>query len=151
MPFDPIPYDAPVQDLSYATGDEGLLRLAALLEHEDLWRNHAMTWNFTELYTDSRGMCGTAGCAIGLARAMWPEFAAELPSSIDHMSILGHRDVLAIWNRVSEVFRIAHKDSDAIFGGGLADRLGKGMNEVTPGDVAAGIREFVFKRSGRTG
>lgn len=135
MPFDPIPYEAPVEDLSYAKGVEGLRRLASLLEKEELWRNTVMTWDFGDLhYPTPLSSCGSAGCAIGLAYVMWPEFRRK--TSHD-----------SLWYAALETFHITNDQGVDIFGGGLANRLDKEVEDVTTGEVATAIREFISSRA----
>jgi hypothetical protein len=68
--------DAPtpdVVDLSFATGDEGLLRLAKALRLIDggIWVTpEEFRWDFSII--SNAPNCGKPGCALGLADNMWP-------------------------------------------------------------------------------
>jgi hypothetical protein len=67
MPFDATPtIDNP---LTFSPGKEGLRKLAYVLRHKELWLKHK--WNFMTPFRETE--CGTVGCALGIARVMWPE------------------------------------------------------------------------------
>lgn len=71
MPFDPVGYVQTKPDLSKPS----LEGLAWLLRHPEEWSSHIWDYRSTDAkywraneYADH---CGTAGCAIGLAREVW--------------------------------------------------------------------------------
>lgn len=115
-----------VVDLSFALGDEGLLRLAKALRLIDggVWVTPAeFRWDF-RIITDDPG-CGSVGCALGLADNMWPDtrfmcpgnFAARLcPTDVRNRSF----------------------DFDAIFAPRTAN-----FEKVTPSMVADVIEDYV--------
>lgn len=144
MPFDgttfpliAVPTVAPFC-FETATPDERLLELARWLEDEQAWRDSKMEWNFSTSEAHS-SICGAAGCAVGLAMILWgPSFRNG-----------------DFWEGTT-AFDISDKQWWNLFGRGLAEHLGfYGADEndesvyglVTPGMVAAAIREFVAKRS----
>lgn len=146
MPFDgkltdfiPVPTVKPF-DFDTATGDERLLELARWLDDDQAWRDKVMAWDFTTVLSEPKRrwgfsifpVCGTAGCALGLARMIWPQFDCDYRSRRDDGEI--H-------------FNITRDEWFDLFDEALAIRLGVKMFDVTPGMVATAIREFVSKRS----
>lgn len=71
MPFDNKEFDSP---LIFTPGKEGLRKLAYLLRQQ---MPAKFEWKYGVVYAESE--CGTAGCAMGLARFVWPEAAAAIP------------------------------------------------------------------------
>ncbi len=78
--------DAPtpdVVDLSFARGDEGLLRLAKALRLIDggVWVTpEEFKWDFS-IISDAPS-CGSVGCALGLADNMWPDARFMCPGNL---------------------------------------------------------------------
>lgn len=140
MPFDgPITDYAPVVvptvapfDFGTATPDERLLELARMLEDEQAWRDTRMEWNFSSIRLQSN-ICGTAGCAVGLAQIVWPKFLFNDHGN-DRSEIVFGLDLDNEWGQ--------------LFGNGLAMSLGLTLAAVTPGHVATAIRQFVATRQG---
>jgi len=133
MPFDSLTFDdvsVPVAkpfDFDTATPDERLCELARLLENEQEWRD-MMIWDYgVELQTG--GICGTSGCAMGLARVTWSGYAA-----------IFQRNIFA----EKEAFDLTSKQADFLFGGEAYG--GKDSDYITPGMVATAIRQFVANR-----
>ena len=139
MPFDgkdfplvAVPTVKPF-DFDTATPDERLLELARLLENEQEWRSSLIEWDYSEsLYRDPSAGCGTAGCALGLASIAWRGFGKLGSFELSRASHLARMH-----------FAMTERDVDHIFIGGFT-RLE--FEAVTPGMVAAAIREFVAKR-----
>ena len=46
--------------------------LARALRIEQHWRDTLLHWNYATCYERTETGCGTAGCALGLHRIMWP-------------------------------------------------------------------------------
>ena|ERR1700754_740217 len=140
MPFDgkdfpliAVPTVKPF-DFDTATGDERLLELAKHLEDDQVWRNRLMVWDFSTVRASVSGECGTAGCAAGLASALWGRrkvFGRELV--IDNPKFL-------------RVFGITEDESNSLFGWELSRKRQIPMMDVTPGMVATAIKEFVANR-----
>ncbi len=129
MPFDTTPGKP---DFSFATGDTGLLRLAMLLDNEQEWRDSIMEWDFLSVTRNSLSECGTAGCALGLAKLVWPEFKYESARS------------LSAFSAATRIFEIDSLAAQYIFSGGFTF---KPFCEINPRDVVAAIREFVYARN----
>jgi hypothetical protein len=130
--------------LQFATGNKGLLRLAELLDRQNKWEQ-SFKWNFEfvtsadEFATDEARRaaeqgCGTAGCALGLIAAAWPQFA-EIAHDI------------GFFPAARQVFQMSDSASSRIFDTDLAWRLKKAVKEVTPGDVAEEIRSYVSQQT----
>lgn len=141
MPFDGQNFEPIKPDLSFATDDEGLLRLAALLESEQEWRDTKMIWHFPvtiEKRALNESGCGTAGCALGLAHQVWREWRDKE---------LGNFDIFDV---ACSVFGITSREAYSLFDVQVMAGLGyQKLSEVTPGDVARGIRRFVAQRKSR--
>lgn len=118
-----------------ATPDERLLELARLLDNEQEWRDTVMAWDFAfECRKTTEVDCGTVGCALGLAATVWPAFTEGGPH---------HGDV---FQGATDFLGMDFDTALTLFARGTADKHG-GYAAVTPGMVAAEIREFVTKRS----
>lgn len=152
MPFNaaPISKTAAEEDLSYATGREGLRRLAILLRqpHEDFAFYFGFLYDKPSrnpLKRVARALlgvrtCGAAGCALGLAYHCWPQFRAQVDCGIKSQAF-----AYAAYN----TFSINYTTADNLFYPNLADRLGKRMSAITPEDVAAAIDEYLHEVSWR--
>lgn len=137
MPLDGTNYQAEevAFDLSFATGNTGLLRLARLLELEQTWRDTKMTWDFgTVLEGNDEAKCGTSGCAIGLALVLWPQFRRLDEQNISPEEV---------------AFDLSSDDANLLFYG-LNPSYPSVFEEIEPHHVAKAIREFVAMRQSLT-
>ena len=128
MPFDSKTYqDAPVTDdpsfdyRVFTPRHDGLRKLAWVLRHPEVWpKGH--TWNYNS--TIVRHECGTFGCAMGVARLMWPAH-------------INDADVVEMGDK----FEMLLCDAGAIFY--EPPTYGKTAAEVTPLDVADAIDRYL--------
>jgi len=141
MPFDgkdfplvAVPTVKPF-DFDTASPDERLLELARWLEDEQAWRDRLLSWDYYTVKSFCpEAECGTAGCAVGLAETIWPQFLIIDPFDVE--------------NRVMTAFDLTVKQGDDLFFG--TNLVGFGvefMHQVTPSMVATAIREFVAART----
>ena len=80
MPFDSRTADEVVTLPPFARGRQGLRNLAYVLRNPVLWpQGHE--WDYSTVL--SNAPCGTAGCAIGIARMVWPGFPLPLEHQAD--------------------------------------------------------------------
>ena len=148
MPFDgrdfpliAVPTVAPFC-FETATGERRMLELASWLENDERWNNRLIKWNFNEVSAPIELSCGTAGCAIGLASAIWPQWP-ELDREAN-----GKASIYSAINSAADMFSISSEDAAHLFGWELAEDLGLFRpKDVSPGMVATAIREFVANRS----
>lgn len=144
MPFDgtnfaPIAVPTKPFDFVTATPDARLLELARWLDDEQAWRDRKISWNFMTVHNkDDSSPCGTAGCALGLAYAIWPEFADSKDARDDSSTA---------FETAKELFDLNGEEACDLFDIGLAIARKIKMRAVTPGMVATAIRQFVAKRS----
>jgi hypothetical protein len=124
MPFDSTPIFDP---LTFSPGREGLRKLARLLRHG---MPAQFRWDFRTIGAEE---CGTHGCAIGLARAVWPEAREAMPGKAES------------WSReVADTFGMSHAKAYEIFFDPTTYRRRWGeMHLVTPADVADAIEKFL--------
>lgn len=131
------------EDLSFVPGHEGLRRLAVLLRRE---MPRDFTWDFSTVCREVTGRfpwsasCGTAGCAIGLARICWPNFPTARLRSIN---------MLANGDQAIEAAALG-MDIDnyrRIFGIGQGEETwiysNEGHEEVAPAEVADAIDRYL--------
>lgn len=105
-------------------GEAGLRQLAELLEHEQAFRSY-WEWNYATTGNMVSPTCGTAGCAVGLSWVTWPD-QVMIPTTAWLSEHFGQpRDWM----------------EDTFLRGGAV--FGCAQHEVTPGMVAARIRERV--------
>lgn len=123
MPFDLSPEFDP---LVFTPGREGLRKLAWVLRHPETWPKHE--WNFGTIYESTS--CGTVGCAMGLAAAMWPEHIGARPCT----AIL--EDALGIPEPALEKLFVSAPTE--YYGG-------KRFTEIEPKDVADAIDSYLAK------
>lgn len=139
---------APGQIPPFAKGLEGLRRLAYVLRHPHLW-SPGFKWDFANVeqtVEPSRfpkivqrllginSHCGTAGCAIGCGRALWPEFRdATTANNTDA-------------THIARLFEIPYRNAKRIFLSGDAYRV-RELRNVTPDDVADAIDAYLTSHS----
>jgi len=117
-------------------GHAGLAQLADLLENEQLWRDKLMHWDFDTVLSREQSYakealrrlprekwCGSAGCAIGLARSIWPK---EFDS-----------------RTTAEIFNIDFATCKKIFFSAMTYNPYDNFDKVSPGDVARAIRDYL--------
>jgi hypothetical protein len=111
-----------------ATGHERLAELARALDHEEEWRSK-IEWDYNVVEMETR--CGTAGCAIGLARALWG--SNPHATSFETFGILERE--------ASEIFYGYHRSYPA----DPLDVDNCDFDAVTPGMVANAIRDVLSR------
>ena len=121
----------------FARGLKGLENLAIALESEQQWRDKIMSWDFSIEYDNERiEGCGAAGCALGLAYFIWPEFTKRAELDTRHRLFQFFRPA------AEEIFDIPTYVAQALFYD--SDTYGhRYMKDVEPGEVAAKIREYL--------
>lgn len=100
MPYDGQDFKLPTFDPVLKPGLDGLAQLSEVLRHPELWSRHR--WNFSIAFAEDQ--CGTAGCAFGVKRVLWPE-----PSDFD--DTLGNSVAIFMARR----FRIEWDEAAALF------------------------------------
>lgn len=118
------------------TGLAGLQQVSAQLRN--LPPTHE--WDFTWVGGPKETDCSSAGCAVGLMRALWPEQCAP--------HLVG-------WKCVSSIFELPRGGIETLFGlesGYNVELLedsafyyGKKYDDVTPHDVANAIDAYIAK------
>lgn len=126
-----MPFDGKSQDLSFASGREGLRRLAMMLLDQ---MPSGFTFDFDMLYFDQ--MDGCRGCALGLGMHCWPEMKRAVTGSIVNGTI---GDCIPAIAKLFDVNRVVVED---IFFDAF-NLYGKRRFEVTPADVAERIVAFL--------
>jgi hypothetical protein len=130
MPFD-SQETAPFDPLTFSPGDEGLRKLAWVLRHPEVWpKGHV--WDFSKILTHVP--CGTVGCAMGIARRMWPRaIGSACSGSLARAFDLDETDMVDIFVGPSSRFysRAALIDIDGL----------------TPLDVADAIHRYLAARA----
>lgn len=122
MPFDASPeFDV----FTFSPGKEGLRKLAYVLRHPEMWRSHRWVYSVTE----ERNECGTSGCAIGVARCVWPEARSLLPTR-----------VAGLEEHISAVFAMDEIDAERLF---LLGTFATQTNMITAEDVADAIDRYL--------
>lgn len=145
----------------FATGLQGLTNLANWLEAEERWRNKFLVWDFTGIITsydrhyhevredqrEAAQHCGSAGCGLGLAITVWPEFKNA-----------ARYEYASEFDTASRTFGITKDETDLLFGGGFLNYSGvpgnlppagsRAMKDVTPGRLAEEIRKFIALKIG---
>lgn len=114
---------------AFVRGPEGLHQLAHLLRQD---MPEGFLWDFTEISVRRSG-CRTCGCALGLAKYVWPEFDEPGASA----------RLLA-----AHLFKMPDIVVDRIFyDRSRVDRphayAGKAMDAITPSDVANAIDDYL--------
>lgn len=149
MPFDETRFavliEKPVVP-PFARGHEGLRQLAFALRHPEIWRP-GFRWNFSDVEVPvarSRlpifvqrligSHCGTAGCAIGLGRALWPEFSEATTTD--------NRDATS----TAQLFGITVREANDLFHSAVA--YDKKLKDVMPDDVADAIDRLLARKRG---
>lgn len=114
------------------TGLAGLQQVSAQLRN--LPPNHK--WDFGRIGGPRERDCGSAGCAIGLMRTLWPEQCSL------STSLFG-------WKCTDRIFELS--GTEVLFGMAASDDgdpsryFGKEYNDVTPHDVANTIDAYITK------
>ncbi len=117
MPFDPISFK---EKFPFIPSKEGLRVLARALRAP---LPLGFTWDFGETFYWTE--CGSAGCAMGLAKILWPE-----------------QRLRAYSRELSEKFQIPEDDATKLFVPLMgSDKLR--MNEVTPTVIADVIDRYL--------
>src|SRR6267154_5623306 len=151
MPFDSRVVTARQPVLpEFATGRKGLSNLAYVLRNPVLWKEdfrwdfrwveHALTtkkttprkWFWQPTVTDYIA-CGTAGCAIGIGRALWPEmkqYTTKDPNLVEP---------------IARFFEMPWDDAARIFGGTHSRYPVSDIKLVTPGMVADEIDAYLAR------
>lgn len=107
-------------------------KLCSALEHPELWTG----FNWTFLNIEISRPCGTAGCAIGLAKHIGiidGAWAAELA------------DALGITEDECTAICIPEEDGET---GSYCPLYGKPFKDIQPADVAAQFRALASKHQG---
>lgn len=139
--------DLSVEDLSFVPGREGLRRLAIHLRRE---MPEGFYWDFCTLnepihrssgllglpiFRKFRKQCGAKGCALGLARNIWPTFPTAGRRYPEDDDVDSEQSIEA------EAFGMPVEDYKAIFW--TNGDYGKPHEEVLPSDVADAIDEYL--------
>lgn len=124
MPFDGKDYKPTIKPLQ--TGLSGLKQLGDALRF--IPQDHK--WNFSDAGGPDEQGCGSHGCAIGVARCLWPE------------------NNLALSRWIADFFKLPREELAPIFGvlGGGRHRdtyPDTPYSDVTPHDVADAIDDYI--------
>ena len=136
----------PLDYRTFTPGLEGLRKLAWVLRHPEVWQR-AHRWTFTFLQKPDD--CGTAGCALGVAGSVWPEFQKRIRYDYGYPWMPG--------GTVAATFGIPKKTASDIFCMQASDEVsqrvyGKPMHRVAPADVASAIDSYLAQsRAPETG
>ena len=126
MPLDNAVYRTTPDVL--ATGFEGLRQLSTELKNT---LPYNFTWDFSTRIEKKE--CGYVGCALGLAKTLWPEQMAAA-------SICALLNLLGMDKYQQEL--------DRIFGTtGFTHIYDKDWDEITPQDVAAKLDSFILENA----
>ena len=133
------PQADPFDYRTFTPGHNGLRKLAWVLRHPEVWqRTHH--WTFTVLQKPDD--CGTAGCALGVAGSVWPEFQKRIRHDYGYAWMPG--------KTVAAAFGIPMKMAAEIFCMDASDEVsqrvyGKPMHRVAPADVASAIDSYLAR------
>lgn len=102
--------------------------LAWVLENPQAWPR-GWTWDFANI--EVHHSCGTAGCAIGIARYTWPRLRRLLVSTSDSAFGGAYSDMLLIFEVGSNDSRV----TPAVVAGRIRDHLaGRPIRYLVEGD-----------------
>lgn len=148
MPFDDKTFQSAPEALAipeFVPGPEGLRRLSWVLRHPEVWPTPDFEWDFQHILANrtedvrvglfrhrvETRICGTKGCALGVAMLVWPQKCKLSPI---HDTDLRGIDAAQRW------FGMSHAAAATIFTyGTYEDR------EPTPADVASAIDAYLAK------
>lgn len=123
MPLDNTNYQ---QDEKQKARDRGYQLVYALRHLPETHR-----WNF--MYVFHQEECGTAGCAIGLAHTLWPEF---------EMAKINDERTHIFWSKSEEILGVSESAAYDMFSTSRAYECHL-MTEVTPEMVADKLEEYL--------
>lgn len=124
MPLDGSTYEVAPDLTTLQSGPEGLRQLAYVLRHREVWPP-LHRWHYEHILYPTH--CGTAGCAIGIAKLMWP---GKFPGSQYYI------------DQAARLFKMERRNADIIFAGAGLGKV-EFMAQVTPAMVADEIDRYL--------